>query len=86
MGKGMLKGLVPYRDLFEQKGPLIFLMHSAAYLIDRTGFLGVFVFEIINMTLVLLLTRADCPAVCAEDLHLVHCAGICLPDLGQRQL
>ena len=24
MGKGMVNGLVPYKDLFEQKGPLLY--------------------------------------------------------------
>jgi hypothetical protein len=55
MGKGMMHGLVPYHDLFEQKGPLIFLLHGLAYLIDRTGFTGVFLFEILSLTATLYL-------------------------------
>ena len=51
MGKGMLKGFVPYRDLFEQKGPLLYLIHALAYLVDRTGFLGVFVFEVASLSM-----------------------------------
>ncbi len=57
MGKGILNGVVPYRDLFEQKGPLLYLIHSFAYLIDQTGFFGVFVFEVISMTLTLLIAN-----------------------------
>ena len=56
MGKGMVHGLVPYRDLFEQKGPLLYLIHGLAYLIDHTGFFGVFVFEAANWSVVLYFT------------------------------
>ena len=56
MGKGMIHGLVPYRDLFEQKGPLLYLIHGLAYLIDNTGFFGVFIFETANWTVVLFFT------------------------------
>jgi hypothetical protein len=55
MGKGLLRGLVPYRDLFEQKGPLLYFLHALAYLVDRTSFGGVFIFEIMAMTVTLFL-------------------------------
>lgn len=47
VGKSMLQGLVPYRDLFEQKGPLMYVLHAAAALISDTTFLGVYFVEII---------------------------------------
>jgi len=53
VGKGMMNGLIPYRDLFEQKGPLLFLIHGLAYLISNTTFLGVFVFEVVAFTVFL---------------------------------
>jgi hypothetical protein len=53
VGKVMIHGLVPYRDLFEQKGPLVYLLHGVAYLLDRTGFGGVFLFEVLSLTLTL---------------------------------
>ena len=28
VGKSIFKGLVPYRDLFEQKGPVIYFIHD----------------------------------------------------------
>lgn len=28
MGKGMANGLIIYRDLFEQKGPILYLIHA----------------------------------------------------------
>ncbi len=50
VGKGLMKGLVPYKDLFEQKGPLLYLLFGLASLISETTFLGVFILEVIFMT------------------------------------
>ncbi|WP_240501856.1 hypothetical protein [Bacillus sp. MUM 13] len=47
MGKGMANGLVPYRDLFEQKGPLLYFYHEIAYFISNTSFTGVYMLECI---------------------------------------
>ncbi len=46
VGKSMLSGLVPYRDLYEQKGPLLYALYSLAYPLSHTGFLGVWLMEI----------------------------------------
>ena len=54
MGKGMMNGLVPYRDLFEQKGPLLYLIYGIGYLINNTNFLGVFILEVLFFTIFLL--------------------------------
>ena len=35
----MMNGAVPYRDLFDHKGPLLYLLYGIGYLIDSTGFL-----------------------------------------------
>lgn len=53
MGKGILDGMVPYRDLFEQKGPLLYFLYSLANLIQRDGFLGVFILEAVSLTIAL---------------------------------
>ena len=41
----MLRGKVPYRDLYEQKGPLLYMLHAAAALISGKSFFGVFLIE-----------------------------------------
>ncbi len=51
----MARGLVPYRDLFEQKGPLVYALHALASLISRQTFLGVYLLEIISLTVYLVL-------------------------------
>ncbi len=53
MGRGMLHGLVPYQDLFEQKGPLLYFYHFLASIISETSFIGVFILEVLSFTLFL---------------------------------
>lgn len=47
VGKSMLYGKIPYRDLYEQKGPLLYMLYSLAYPISHTSFLGVWLLEIV---------------------------------------
>ena len=48
VGKGVLKGYVPYRDLFEQKGPLLIFLHTFGAAISYRSFIGIWIFELIN--------------------------------------
>ena len=50
MGKGMLEGKVPYRDLYDHKGPLIYAIYAIAGMISKKSFLGVWILEIIAAT------------------------------------
>ncbi len=47
VGKCMYRGFVPYRDLFDQKGILLYFIYSIASLISATTFRGVYVMEIV---------------------------------------
>ncbi|MDD6362424.1 MAG: hypothetical protein PUG18_04085, partial [Lachnospiraceae bacterium] len=47
MGKSMFRGIMIYRDIFDQKGPYLYLIYGLASLISRTTFTGVFLFEIL---------------------------------------
>ncbi len=51
VGKSMMNGVVPYRDLFEQKGILLYLIYGIGYLISNTTFIGIFILEIIFWTI-----------------------------------
>lgn len=44
IGRAMHEGVVPYRDLYEQKGPILYFLHAAA-LISDSSFFGVFIIE-----------------------------------------
>ena len=45
VGRGILDGKMPYLDLFEQKGPLLYLLYALGALISRDSFLGVWLLE-----------------------------------------
>ena len=47
MGKCIFRGMVPYRDLFDQKGIMLYFIYGFASLISSTTFKGVFIFEVI---------------------------------------
>lgn len=51
VGKSMINGLIPYRDLFEQKGPLLYFVYGLTYLISNDTFIGAFILEIISIAL-----------------------------------
>ena len=50
VGRVMKSGGVIYRDIYEQKGPLLYLIHMLAACVSDTSFLGVYVMEIPALT------------------------------------
>ena len=48
VGRVMKAGGVVYRDIYEQKGPTLYLIHALAAGISDTSFLGVYVMEVIS--------------------------------------
>lgn len=53
VGKSMMNGVIPYKDLFEQKGILLYLIYGIGYLISHKTFHGVFIIEVIFFTVFL---------------------------------
>ena len=53
IGGSLLDGKVLYRDLYDQKGPLLFFVHTLAALISRKNMIGVYLLQIINFTVIL---------------------------------
>lgn len=49
IGKAWSGGLVPYKDVFEQRGPLLFFYNLVANLISEKGYLGLFFIEVANL-------------------------------------
>ncbi|MEN6298708.1 MAG: hypothetical protein ABFD51_02160 [Anaerolineaceae bacterium] len=56
MGKGVMHGLVPYQDLFERKGPLLYFIYGLASLVSYRSFLGVFILEVIAFSFFLFIS------------------------------
>lgn len=50
VGKSLWTGKLPYRDLYEQKGALLYLLHSFAALISYRSFFGIFLVEVVATT------------------------------------
>ncbi|MDD3334355.1 MAG: glycosyltransferase family 39 protein [Eubacteriales bacterium] len=46
-GKGILQGKVMYRDLYDHKGPLLYALHALCALLSPSGFIGVYLLEIL---------------------------------------
>ena len=54
VGKAWAHGIVPYRDIFEQKGPLLYFIFMLGSIISKKSFIGIFVFEVISLTITLI--------------------------------
>lgn len=49
VGRAMKEGAVLYRDIYEQKGPTLYLIHMLAAHLSDTSFLGVYVMETLSL-------------------------------------
>ena len=76
VGKGMTHGKVPYRDLFDQKGPFSFFLYAVASLISDTSFAGLFVLEVLSFTAFLYCSYKT------VSLYERRNAFLCIPVLG----
>lgn len=47
VGKSMMNGVVPYKDIFEQKGLFLYFIYGIGYLISHKTFYGVFIIEVL---------------------------------------
>ena len=50
VGKAMANGQIVYRDIFEQKGVLLYFLHMLTYFVSHTTFIGVFFLEVMAGT------------------------------------
>lgn len=51
MGKAMLHGLIPYRDIIDQRGPLLYAIFALGASYKETNFSGIFFLQVINVFL-----------------------------------
>lgn len=56
VGKAMMHGITPYKDIFEQKGPYVYFWHGLAYLVSNRSFLLIFISEIGVLVAAMILT------------------------------
>ena len=48
VGKGIVHGMLPYRDLLEQKGPILYFIYALAALISETSFIGAWILDALS--------------------------------------
>ena len=53
VGKSMFNGVVPYKDLFDHKGLILYVIYGLGYLISHKTFAGVFILEIFSFSIFL---------------------------------
>ena len=53
VGKSMLHGMIPYRDLYEQKGPILYFIYALAAMISENSFLGAYILDALSFGLFL---------------------------------
>ena len=46
VARAMRAGILPYRDLMEQKGPLLYAMHIPAVMVQPNGYFGAYLLEV----------------------------------------
>ena len=60
IGNQMLEGKVPYLDCFDHKGPLLYLIEFAGLSISRGSTIGLWVVEVINIAVALMILVRFC--------------------------
>lgn len=79
VGRVMKAGGVVYRDIYEQKGPTLYLLHMIAACLSDSSFLGVYVLEVLSLAAALylacrmMLRRMSACTACALAVLLGAC-------------
>lgn len=71
VGKGIAHGQVPYKDLFEHKGILLYIIHTIGYKLSSTSFFGVYLLEGISFTISMILFFKICSYYFSEKIACV---------------
>ena len=66
VGKSMVRGTIPYLELFEQKGPLLYLIYGIGSIIDYNSFFGIYLLEIISCTICFYYTSKILSLYCSK--------------------
>ncbi len=71
IAKGLIHGKVPYRDLYDQKGPFMYFIYAVGLLFDEKDFLGIFVLEVIAAFVFLYTSYKIIKMYCKSDVAIV---------------
>lgn len=71
IGKGVIHGQVPYRDLFDYKGPLIYMLYGIGGMISERTFFGVWLLEILAAAFFLIYSYKTVLLLCKNKVLLL---------------
>lgn len=71
IGKSIWKDLVPYKDLFDHKGPFLYLIYALATLISSNSFIGIYFIEIISCFVFLFFSYKILRLFLPKAIHLI---------------
>lgn len=68
MGRSLLQGTIPMKDILDQRGPIMYFIYAFAAFIKSNNFLGLYVIELINVLIIYALSFKLVKAVNIEVL------------------
>lgn len=68
MGRSLLQGTIPIKDILDQRGPIMYFIYAFAAFIKSNNFLGLYVIELINVLIIYALSFKLVKAVNIEVL------------------
>ena len=75
IGRGILRGKVPYRDLFDHKGPMLFFIWALGAAIGNGTKWGIFALEVISLTISLIYLYKICELFELTDIRRILVVG-----------
>ena len=75
IGKRMLEGKLPYRDLFDHKGPILYLIEVSGLRLSPHSTNGVWVLEVLNLLAASYLIRLSCSFDGCRRMRMENLAG-----------
>ena len=78
IGRGILRGKVPYRDLFDHKGPMLFFIWALGIAIGNGTKWGIFALEVISLTVSLIYLYKICELFELSEIRRILAVGLFL--------
>ncbi|KRN93711.1 glycosyltransferase family 39 protein [Pediococcus stilesii] len=57
IGQLWSQGYIPFKDVFEQRGPSMYILYLIANMISKGGYIGLFIVEIVNLLVIQFLLK-----------------------------
>ncbi len=81
IGKRMTEGKIPYRDLFDHKGPILYFIEYLGITISKTDYTGVWFLEVLNILITIVFMRKLGGVIFDRNssafLAVLLCVGVC---------